>query len=462
MQPGSGNRRFTSWMILLLIPVSVAVFFTTTMQQYGTQLRFCTKDRTAVATLNETSYWGGNSQLNIRSFDLTTGEAIVLADKLPQDIRDANEAVLNVVRSIDGTSPTKWDVVKKQAPAIPLPQRNALLIATEDGGFFVREASGKLTLICRSLTWWWWPARWTAWTLGLIWWLTWSLKQRKERRSLQPFIDIAILHAVIFISTGARLWAYASGPHWNGNLNVWESVAFIGTGLSIVSWFLFWVVFGSQKTSLRFGAMVFGVAVVVATILLMWGAAAQSRRGSYGLAIAQTLIGCFTEVATIIALLAVVKFAGLRLNHKVDLTQPPVESRRQLSIRDLFIWMVAFGVLFTVLRQTTIDIPTASNLFYIFTSGLLAGSCGFLVLWLGISRSLWVVVLVAIGFAATYWYHYSIGRLEILHVGFAWLPLILVSAAAFRWHGYSLSRPEQRFDELDYDPAGNAAGEFVW
>ena len=462
-------------MTLLFFPIVVAIFFCTTMQRYGQNQQFCSEDYSVVATLDKVSYWGGDYQYKLRIYDRTLDQKITVAGDAKRYFRFQNGATVLRWTSSSGAEMLGWN----QLLASPYTRRfsptdyiripgdgQVLLRRQENGAIVVEEAGRKQRTILHGHTWWWWPARWTAWGAGLIWWLTFSIGQRRKQRSMQPAIDVALLHVVVVVCAGCRLWAYHHGPHWSGYLHDWESVAFIGASLSMLTWFLLWVAIGPQAWAVRFGFFIFGVATVIGIVIGILASAAHARGGNWAYALAETLVGSMSQVPVILGLFIAARLCGLRLQHKNDsainrLAQAPGPDRR-MSIRDMCFWMVAFGVLFTVIKLCVIEVPSADVLTKIFFSGVLTGCSGFATLWLGLGRTLWRIACVVATSIAVCAYHYWLDRVEILHVGYAWVPMTLLAAFAFRWHGYSWSRQEYVYaDEADV-PTKLEDGEFVW
>ncbi|MEL6106843.1 MAG: hypothetical protein AAFU85_12420 [Planctomycetota bacterium] len=161
---------------------------------------------------------------------------------------------------------------------------------------------------------WWWPLRVAALAIACLWWLVWSLVLRRDQRSYQPLIDIAIVHALLFVCFGARLHAHMNGPMWNHSLHSWESVIFLGTGASFIGWFSMWIVFGSQHWGLRVGAVAIAFTLAIGFVIVIWDVDAVSFDAA--LARAESLIGVVAHVAVVLVSLWLLWCCGFRLRHR--------------------------------------------------------------------------------------------------------------------------------------------------
>ncbi|MEL6106842.1 MAG: hypothetical protein AAFU85_12415 [Planctomycetota bacterium] len=79
-------------------------------------------------------------------------------------------------------------------------------------------------------------------------------------------------------------------------------------------------------------------------------------------------------------------------------------------------------------------------MFKLLADGFAGGLANAVVLWLGLGRSASRFFFAAVGLALSGFIYYSIGWLNVMHVGAALLPILLVTSAAFRWNGYRLQR----------------------
>ncbi|MEO1524300.1 MAG: hypothetical protein AAFX06_02640 [Planctomycetota bacterium] len=286
---------------------------------------------------------------------------------------------------------------------------------------------------------WWWPLRITGISLAVIWWLAWSLTSRRGERSYQPLSDVLILHAVLLVCFGVRLYAYMHGPYWSGTLHQWESVGFLGTASSAIGLAMLWVVHGPQRLGIRLGAVAFSLTLLAGFALAV--SEADPLKFDPSMARTKTLVGTAASGIALLAVLWTLKAFGIRLCHRKDLDLDLKDSERGFSIQHMIGWTVAFALLFVVLRLRDFQLPDLDATRQLLTSGSVGGLATGVLLWLGLGRSKWryLVLVLGLGLAgAVYW---AAERQDVMQVSAALVPLTLVSTFAFRWNGYCLRRP---------------------
>ena len=315
------------------------------------------------------------------------------------------------------------------------------------GAAIASNAQFKVTRIRKpDLLWWWWPLRAVGISAMAGWWFFWALCRRQYRRSFRPLLDVVILHGVLFVCSGVRLYAYVNGPLWSGYLHHWESVIFLGTCASILTWFLCWAVFGSQPWPIRIGSIVLALSIVTGVIVAMWDIGSEAGGYDGSLARSQTLIGVGWNIGSQAVLLFGAGVLGWRL-HNLDDTRrtgpvDELETRRvsRLAIRDLIGWMIAFAILFVVFKLRPFLLPKYDNLLELFGNGCGGGLAAVCAFGLVLGVSWWRFPIAAaglVGSAAIFW---AIQRFDVMHVGTALIPLLFASGWVFRMHGYRLCR----------------------
>ena len=322
------------------------------------------------------------------------------------------------------------------------PKANRIVVTSPDQSVVLLNLDGTKAVMSSDPIPWRWPARIVCFLLAGTWWLIWSLRLRQGKRSYQVFYDLAILHLIGAVCTGARLWAYTSGPDWGGAMHVLESVAFLGINGSIVTLTIFWLVHGSHRWSTRIGIGVLAAAALFSGIILLWDAG--SRGNDRSLARAQTVIGTTATALMITGLFATSWVSGIRLRHTTDdVTSRPPKSQSQISIRALAGWMICFGVLFTIVKLRSFPVPNNDNLIELVTNGSAGGLAACLTVWLVLGRTRWRLPICIMGYGLVIFQYYRTQRLDVMEVGWALIPMLLVAAMALRWNGYRLSSAQQ-------------------
>ena len=289
---------------------------------------------------------------------------------------------------------------------------------------------------------WWWPLRATGVALAMLWWWIWSRGVRQDQRSYQPLIDIAILHAALFVCFGARFYGHTNGPLWNGSLHSWESVVLLGTGASFIGWVSLWIVFGSQHWGTRVGAVGIAFTLAVGFVLVIWDVKVDAVQFDASLARAESLIGVIVHVATVLFLFWLLWASGLKLQHARDSSAgETLPQRHRFSLKQMIGWTIICALLFVVLGQRKLAMPDEGHFYKLLADGFAGGLANVAVLWLGLGKSPLRYVGAALGLFLSAWTYMAIGWLNVMHVGLAMIPILLVSAMAFRWNGYLLQRP---------------------
>ncbi|MEO1524299.1 MAG: hypothetical protein AAFX06_02635 [Planctomycetota bacterium] len=286
---------------------------------------------------------------------------------------------------------------------------------------------------------WWWPLRWTGIALAAIWWLAWSVRMRRDSRSFQPVLDIAILHAVFFVCFGGRLYGHMNGPLWNHALHSWESVTFLGTGASFIGWMSLWIVFGPQRGGLRVGAIGVAFTLAIGFVLVIWDLNAVDFDAS--LARAGTLVGVVAHVVVVLLSLWILWVCGLRLHHRTDEPITVGITGGRFSLLHMIGWTAICALLFVVLGLRRLELPNEDELMKLIADGFAGGLANAVVLWLGLGKSVLRYPFAAIGLCLSGLTYWAIGWLYVAHVGAALIPILLVSSLTFRWNGYCLQRP---------------------
>ncbi|MEL6106844.1 MAG: hypothetical protein AAFU85_12425, partial [Planctomycetota bacterium] len=285
---------------------------------------------------------------------------------------------------------------------------------------------------------WWWPLRIVGLTAAVLWWLVWSIGKRRGQRSFQPVIDLAILHSVLSLCFGVRLYAYMNGPNWDGSLYQWESVLFLGTASSAIGLVMLWVVHGPQRLGFRLGAIAFALTVLAGFAVVVWDA--DPMKFDASMERTKTMLGTAASGAALLSVLWVLKAFGLRLCHRHDDAMPS-DADRGFSILHMIGWTVAFALLFVVLRWRNFELPEWETAGVLSASGAASGLATGVLLWLGLGRSKLRYLVVPVGLALTGLVYRLTERYDVMQVGTALVPLVLVSMFVFRWNGYYLARP---------------------
>ena len=294
---------------------------------------------------------------------------------------------------------------------------------------------------------WWWPLRLLGIVLAATWWLVWSLGMRREDRSYQPMIDLAILHTVLLACFGVRFYAYMHGPDWVGYLYEWDSVVFLGAAASASGLVMLWVVHGPQSFGFRLGAIAFAVAALAGFAVLVWDV--DPLQFDPSMARTKTLVGTSASGATLLALLWFLWAANLRLSHRRDDVVNSNGSEHGFSIRHMIGWTVAFALLFVMLRARTFQLPDRDSLWQLLASGSASGLATGALIWGGLGKAKIRYLLVPVGLGVAGLVYWKMERHDVIRVGAAMVPLILISMLTLRWNGYALRRPIVALPEED-------------
>ncbi|MEL6106209.1 MAG: hypothetical protein AAFU85_09235 [Planctomycetota bacterium] len=309
---------------------------------------------------------------------------------------------------------------------------SALATLNVDTGLFSRRAFGPGMP-------WWWPLRIFGITAAVVWWLAWSLRMGRNRRSYQPFVDVAILHVTLLACFAVRLYAHVNGPSWSGDLDNWEGAGLLGTAASAIGLVVLWVIFGSQRLGVRLSLIGFAAAALVGFAIVIWDA--SQATGDHSIDRMRTVVGTVSSGVAMLAILGGFAWHGIRLLHRTDATVDEKPHERGFGIRHMIVWTIAIALIFVAFQSRSFRLPATANLLNLMASGFASGLATAMLLWLGLGRTRWRFLLaaIAIGIAGgLYWVTQSA---NLLPISAAFVPILLASTLALRWNGYSLGRP---------------------
>ncbi|MEO1524301.1 MAG: hypothetical protein AAFX06_02645 [Planctomycetota bacterium] len=355
----------------------------------------------------------GKAVLTYQRIDLDTGVRVGQRIELPDAVQDnLFDATGEHLYSID-----EFGVLQS--------------LEVDSGNFSSEEFDGGVS--------WWWPLRVVGILPALIWWLVWSLGMRRSERSYQPLIDIGILHAVLLACFGVRLYAFMNGPDWDGDLHQWESVGFLGAAASLVGWVMLWVVHGPQGLGIRLGAVAFSLTSLAGFATLVWEI--DPLQYDPSLSRMRTMIGTAASGASLLSVLWILSAFGIRLCHRHDSQSRADRRGSGFSIQHMIGWTVAFALLFFLFQLRRVEFPGGEGLLRLAASGTASGLGTAVLLWLGLGRTLWRFLFVAIGLGIAGGLYWLTRSYNVIQVSAALAPLVLVSTFVFRWNGYCLRRP---------------------
>ena len=286
------------------------------------------------------------------------------------------------------------------------------------------DLAGSRTVIVPSPFRWWWPARTLFIALASAWWLAWLWLLRSKRRSMKAFVDIAILHAIVFSCMCLRTQAYVHGPSWNGAVISWETVGFFASTISMVLWFLVWTVLGPQRWALRVAAFVLAASFVSIGMMNMWSAASNYA--------GDIVVGLLSSVGALFAMLWLAHAIGIRLRHVSDPDEAlPGPVKRQVFVRDLFLWLLAFGLFFAVIKAKEFPLPDPTFAWTLVAENTVIAASAMLTMWLALGSIRWRIPIVSIGFASAWYFLQWIEPIELLAIGSYANAMIFVSRSRF-------------------------------
>lgn len=250
------------------------------------------------------------------------------------------------VRRVDFRNPASGSSIYRNGKFIVIDSRYENVSAIDlDGESLLISESPFRRWLRRSLL---------AFTATLAWWFFWVLRFRRRCRSIKPFIDIALLHGIVFVASITRLF---SGSRL-GSMSQTETLFVVGATCSSIVLSAFWLVMGTSRWQRRVTQSI----VATAICLWMYG----SLFNFYVMWTIGTMLAGFAT--TCFAGFFLTRLIGQRFCHESDPTRvisSSNPSHNQIEIKQALVWVLACALVFAVAFADGVPTVNSQFLYYV-------------------------------------------------------------------------------------------------